>query len=469
MIHLRAAVCGALQKAVLLFCLLVVPTAAGEPIPTILWRTPVSDTHVCGVSGRTLELPDPEMVPIRAWAGILTDPTGGSFAAELKRQHLHQMAQRVDHWKRELSGDDATSEINRRIQHARRFDPVWFDAVVIQEEGQPALRLFADDDLDGHLEARGTVTSDQTGNSGTASPKDWLRMSLVRIDTTSRVMDAGLPEIPKAAVDAERPGSEAAAQTGKIGQLYGRLKRLDRPSVRKQHLSEIVAVADQLLLEFERRHRTDSVELADLLYRKGRALGYRELPDVIANRPIKNPGQLNLEFEATFARLRSLVDVTRPQYVLLAIRRERRRGYRGAALDLLETCRHNHPHSGWYRKKRSDLLKELKLPLLAHQAAADLWLNGTRPARPIPVIFRMSSKSPVAFDVSWPSLPPWRSQKISLRNVSRAVVEGVAWLPVNSSYEITSPDRIHQRFSTDRELLGAGSIVVLGAIGEFEQ
>ncbi|MCH2211251.1 MAG: hypothetical protein MK110_08105 [Fuerstiella sp.] len=449
----------------LLFCLLALPASAAEPTRTILWRTPVSDIRICGVSGRSLDLPSSNMVPIRAWAGLLTDSNGGPFAGELKQKHLLQVAQQFDHWKHELAGDDATSEINRRLHHTGPFDPVWFDTVVIQEEHQPHLRLFVDYDLDGKLEAHGIVTLE----SDTASPQDWLRMLLTRDDTSNRVIDGELPKITKATVSPGGFVSESTIDPEKFQQLYRQLRRLDRPSERKNHLLEIVALVDQLIPELEQRPGTDSVEVADLLYRKGRALGYRELPDVVARNPIKCPEQLNREFEMTFARLRSLVDVTQPQYVLLAIRRERRRGYRGAALDLLETCRHNHPHSGWYHKKRSDLLKELNLPLLAHQAAADLWLKGARPVRPVPVIFRMSSKSPVVFEVSWEPAPPWRSQTVTLRNVLPGVVEGVAWLRVNSAYRIILPERIRRRFSTDEELLRAGSVVALRQIGELDQ
>lgn len=139
------------------------------------------------------------------------------------------------------------------------------------------------------------------------------------------------------------------------------LVALDDPSLRKDRLDEIVAAADRVIARVK---ATDwaaderTVWMADALYRKGRALGYMELPAVLEVRPIEDPQRHEERFEATFKQLDALVDTTRPEFILLRIRRERRRGNYEEALRLLEIYRETATDSSWYEKKRRDILRE---------------------------------------------------------------------------------------------------------------
>ena len=456
-----------------LFCcvLLLFPKAA-RPETTVLWRTTLTGRNVCSLGGRLLSLPPQINTPVRVWAGLLRDPAGGPFAEELQLQHFQQVVARFLVWKRELNTTDASVEISKRLEHAGTFQPSYFDVAVVQCENKPALQWMIDHDLDGALEYSGNVTFNRNpvADSVAASPDHWLRLSLVTSANTAEIFDASPPRIENPPDIGDCAKSSSGLSQNPIERLKNRLVTLDAPLTRKRQLSEIVAAADELILELERQYGADAKQLAEPLYRKGRALGYQELPDVVARTPVASPTQLNREFEATFARLEGLVDVTQPKYVLLAVRRERRRGYHGAALELLEMYRRKHPQPGWYHKKRRDLLRELKLPLIAQQAAADLWCSGVRPARPVPVIFRMDHGArQTVLGVSWKKSLPWRTDSLRLRRISPLLSEGVAWLPVNTTHEVElAPDQVY-RFNTDAAMIQCGSVVRLRAVSQIDQ
>ena len=95
--------------------------------------------------------------------------------------------------------------------------------------------------------------------------------------------------------------------------------------------------------------------LVDALYRKGRALAYMELPDVISKHPIANPTLHEHRFESNFQELARWVDTTQREYFLLHIRRERRQGRYGSALRLVNHHIPNSPPTFFYFKKRRDL------------------------------------------------------------------------------------------------------------------
>ena len=99
--------------------------------------------------------------------------------------------------------------------------------------------------------------------------------------------------------------------------------------------------------------------LADTLYRKGRALGYMELPDVVKKRPIADPAAHDRAFEANFSELRKWVDTTQEKYFLLHVRRERRQGRYGNALELLNRHLSAAEPNYWHFKKRRDLYESL--------------------------------------------------------------------------------------------------------------
>jgi tripeptidyl-peptidase II len=161
-----------------------------------------------------------------------------------------------------------------------------------------------------------------------------------------------------------------------------KLRRLDTDAARKQHLPRIVALVDRLLERIDlrefaagygtrvdpdddeavaRRKRFDARRdlLVDLLYRKGRALGYMELPDVVARHPIADPATLDAAFEANFRELAKWVDTTDAKYVLLHVRHDRRKGRLAHALKELNEQIAESPPTFWYVKKRRDLYEEL--------------------------------------------------------------------------------------------------------------
>ncbi len=174
----------------------------------------------------------------------------------------------------------------------------------------------------------------------------------------------------------------------KVAVWQAKLQRLDDDSQgRKDHLPEIIALCDQILGEIDQeslrqrqwnqgqnpgdkqdaQHATPSPRswqnqrevLIDTLYRKGRALGYQELPDVVAKYPIEDQAEHHRLFEAAVAELGKWVDTTKLDYFLLHIRRDRRRGDRGAALKLLNRYIRTSPPTYFYYKKRRDLYQEL--------------------------------------------------------------------------------------------------------------
>jgi tripeptidyl-peptidase-2 len=164
--------------------------------------------------------------------------------------------------------------------------------------------------------------------------------------------------------------------------LVAQLHRLDQTRNRKQHLTRVVAAADKVIAQIHPNHlaahfgtnvNSDDVAavglrkkmndhktiLIDTLYRKGRALGYMELPDVIAKHPIEDQQAHDKAFEDNFAELARWVDTTGREYVLLHIRRERRQGRYGNALELLNKYIPTSSPNYWYIKKRCDVFEKL--------------------------------------------------------------------------------------------------------------
>lgn len=95
-----------------------------------------------------------------------------------------------------------------------------------------------------------------------------------------------------------------------------------------------------------------------ILYRRVRALAYRELPDVVAKEPIVDQAALNEKLEAAFESLIEIAGSGRPEFILIEVRMHRRAKRFGMALSLLEKYGHSISPK-WYLKKRRDLLKEL--------------------------------------------------------------------------------------------------------------
>ncbi len=164
-----------------------------------------------------------------------------------------------------------------------------------------------------------------------------------------------------------------------------RLLRLDDDeNLRDDRLPEVIAAADAVLAKIDAaklalalatnvnpedpaaaadREKATVLksQLVDTLYRKGRAVGFRELPEVLAKHPLTDAEKTAnaVLFEATFAELRKWVDTTEPAYFLLHLRRERRQGRPGVALQLLLQQSSNAAPSYLHAEKRRDLAEEL--------------------------------------------------------------------------------------------------------------
>ena len=152
---------------------------------------------------------------------------------------------------------------------------------------------------------------------------------------------------------------------------------------RKDHLTDVIAAADDVIDTVKankiirwlalranpdqpaavRRHKKAEEQrdiLVDAFYRKGRALAYRELPDVVDKHPIEDQAALDETFEANFQRLACWVDTMEEDYYLLHIRRDRRRSRYGSAIKLLNKHMDDaSPPSRLQHKKRRDLYELL--------------------------------------------------------------------------------------------------------------
>ncbi|MBT6154691.1 MAG: S8 family serine peptidase [Planctomycetaceae bacterium] len=164
--------------------------------------------------------------------------------------------------------------------------------------------------------------------------------------------------------------------------LVAQLHRLDQIKNRKQHLPKVVTAADAVIARLHPKELaahfgtnvnpgdTKAVQLRktmndhkailiDTLYRKGRALGYMELPDVVARHPVEDQQAHDKAFAENFAELARWVDTTAREYVLLHIRRERRQARYGNALQLLNKYIPSSEPNYWYIKKRRDVFEKL--------------------------------------------------------------------------------------------------------------
>jgi tripeptidyl-peptidase-2 len=163
--------------------------------------------------------------------------------------------------------------------------------------------------------------------------------------------------------------------------LVARLHVLDDDE-REERLPEIVAAADAVIAAINReelaRHFGTQIDedepeqtkarkeltaerddLADALYRKGRALGYMELPEVVVKRPIADAAAHDAAFEGNFRELSRWVDTTADKYYLLQVRRDRRKGRQGLALELLNRHLATGSPNEEHFEKRRDMYGEL--------------------------------------------------------------------------------------------------------------
>ena len=148
---------------------------------------------------------------------------------------------------------------------------------------------------------------------------------------------------------------------------------------REERLSAVVAAADAVIATVNRRRlarhfgtRPDPEQaernaereaersaLIDALYRKGRALGFMELPEVLAEHPIEYKAAHDAAFERTFEQLSRWADTTEADYFRLHARRDSRRERFAQALQLLNRHADDFTDDQEFAEKRRDLYEEL--------------------------------------------------------------------------------------------------------------
>lgn len=163
------------------------------------------------------------------------------------------------------------------------------------------------------------------------------------------------------------------------------LLALDQVEIRKQHLGRVVGAADQVIRSLEPpsidKNGIDKFKeprmyarLVDACYRKGRALGYMELPEVLSENPIEDPAAHDQAFNETYEKLDALVDMDDLRFVLLQVRHHRRAGRPGLAFEKLQIYRNQSPNPKWYLKKQRDIASDT-LPGIHHRVAHALWFE----------------------------------------------------------------------------------------------
>ncbi len=146
-----------------------------------------------------------------------------------------------------------------------------------------------------------------------------------------------------------------------LGLQQLQLHWLDLPFRRKAYLKEINSAAQRLIQRLDCQNASDdTIVLAKefAMYRRGRALAYRELPDVVQKTPIADPQQLNRDIGSAYRDLIAMAGQGRPEFILMEVRVLRRQGSFGKSLGLVEQYGTVIKRK-WYLKKRRDLLKEL--------------------------------------------------------------------------------------------------------------
>lgn len=156
-----------------------------------------------------------------------------------------------------------------------------------------------------------------------------------------------------------------------IRQLH--LHWLDQQQYRKVYPLEIAEAAAKVIALLDGISKPDQdVKLARIfcLYRRGRALAYRELPDVLQKQPL-SPEQIEqnrAEMVGAYRQLKAAVPEFRPEFILLDIRMLRQDHWNGQALVLLEDFS-GQLNQQWYLKKRRDILNDLGWAGPAKEAA----------------------------------------------------------------------------------------------------
>ena len=297
-----------------------------------LVRTRIEGSAVCSLTGRWLTADISGRKPVRAWAGIVEDKSGGPAVTVIR--------QRFDTWQRQAlyrpADEPNSDELQARQRHFAWRPPRYFDAVLLQlpsdNSSSTDFCWIVDFDVDGNL-------NDESRLYFTRRPEEVNDRLFVDVKLCGRRPRFSFHESraltstkPPPNISGTSSGDRTAAELpAGVAASVRELHQLDTIQSRKLHLEKVVEAADRVIAAVRNSDSPQSLRsvLTDALYRKGRALGYMELPDVAAVKPVKDPVELQRKFEATFQELDRLTDTTAPQYILLRIRRERRLGRRG--------------------------------------------------------------------------------------------------------------------------------------------
>ena len=164
--------------------------------------------------------------------------------------------------------------------------------------------------------------------------------------------------------------------------LIAKLHKLDDLKKREERLEEVIAAADAVIAQLKpqdialalanrvaegdsdgakRRSLAESHRslLIDTLYRKGRAIGHQELPEVLAKKPIADPKAHDALFEQACLELQRWVDTTESSYFLLHIRRTTKKAQYGESLKLLDRHSGSGAPNYWHFEKRRELFEKL--------------------------------------------------------------------------------------------------------------
>ena len=132
---------------------------------------------------------------------------------------------------------------------------------------------------------------------------------------------------------------------------------------RKTRLPQIISGYEAVLDKLPHTTATRQIR-AEILYRLGRAIGYRELPNADPPLTPQEREKNAAHFDRTFQRLSTIVSPTNPDYVLLAVRYDRRHRRPSVALNrLLDSTGFGERYL--YDKKRQDLCGEAGWQTLA--------------------------------------------------------------------------------------------------------
>lgn len=181
------------------------------------------------------------------------------------------------------------------------------------------------------------------------------------------------PEARPTAEDTAALKALLAAHDNDLGVRQLHLHWLDQPQYRKVYPQEIADAASKVLALLDGVAQPDQeTARARLftLYRRGRALIYRELPEVLASKPMSEAelSRSGADLVGTYRQLKKLVAAPRPEFILLEDRMLRRDHWNGRALALLEDFG-GQVAPQWYLKKRRDILRDLGWESPAKEAA----------------------------------------------------------------------------------------------------